>query len=246
MQAGHASVFVLLCTRRDLVHSGRLLQCPVCRVDRVCVSVVSCSTHFPLQVVWCALCCGVAALCRHWGIVADFPTTLWVNILLFPLAFAVNAAYQRREGALATAAAFKASCLTLYLCHRCWHFEERVPHDFLRCSCSCFSTLFENVRGYLTAKTEDQKRQQMRAIYDVFSELSLVNDVLRISGIAPPLIASLATTLEAVVGSFERLRMFSDYRTPSSIRTFIHICIVLVPLLLIPVYDCAASERGAG
>ena len=39
MQARHASVFVLLCTRRDLVHSGRLLQCPVCRVDRVCVCV---------------------------------------------------------------------------------------------------------------------------------------------------------------------------------------------------------------
>ena len=39
VQAGHATAFVLLCTGRDVVHSGRLLQCPVCRVDRVCACV---------------------------------------------------------------------------------------------------------------------------------------------------------------------------------------------------------------
>ena len=41
MRAGHAA-FVLLCIRRDLVHSGRLLLCPVCRVDCVGVGVYMC------------------------------------------------------------------------------------------------------------------------------------------------------------------------------------------------------------
>ena len=80
------------------------------------------------------------------------------------------------------------------------------------------------------------KVEQLRVIYDLLSEVSLVNDVLRISGIDAPLIASLTSSLGSVVSSFERLRMFSDYRTPSSIRAFIHLCIVLVPLLLIPVF----------
>ena len=36
--------------------------------------------------------------------------------------------------------------------------------------------------------------------------------------------------------------MFSDYRTPSSIRAFIHLCVVLVPLLLIPVFAELATQ----
>ena len=97
----------------------------------------------------------------------------------------------------------------------------------------------------LTHRWRLQKKLQLRVVYDVLSELSLVNDVLRISGIDAPLIASLTATLGQVVGSFERLRMFSDYRTPSSIRVFIHLCIVLVPLLLIPAFARLAMEHAS-
>ena len=41
--------------------------------------------------------------------------TLLLNILLFPLAFAVNAAYARRESALAHFAYFKSSVLNMYV-----------------------------------------------------------------------------------------------------------------------------------
>ena len=110
------------------------------------------------QFIWCVLCGLSVIVCERFRITAGIPSALWVNVLLFPLAFAVNAAYQRREGALSNSAEFKAGCLNLYLNHRCWHFDPNVPHDFLRCSCACFTTLFENVRGYLTAKTEAQVR----------------------------------------------------------------------------------------
>ena len=193
---------------------------------------------------WCALCGVAVVLCAKWGAAASFPPGLWTNVLLFPLAFAVNAAYQRREGALSHSAEFKARCLALYLSHRCWHFDETVPPDFLRCSCEAFGALFESVRGYLTAKSEEQKVQQLRLVYDALSELSLVNDVLRISGVAPPLIAALTATLAQVVSSFERLRMFSDYRTPSGIRVFIHVGLLLVPLLLVPLFAHLASEHS--
>ena len=109
------------------------------------------------QLLWCVLCCVSVVVCKRFGIVATIPTGLWVNVLLFPLAFSVNAAYQRREGALSQSAEFKASCLTLYLSHRCWLFHETVPHDFLHCSCACFGALFDEVRGYLIAKSEAQK-----------------------------------------------------------------------------------------
>ena len=196
------------------------------------------------QLLWCTVCCGLVALCQYSSIVSAVPPSLWVNALLFPLAFSVNAAYQRREGALSQSAEFKACCLTLYLSHRCWQFERTVPHDFLRCSSTCFTTLFEKVKGYLIAKTEGEKVAQLRAVYDLLNELSLVNDVLRISKIDAPLIASLTSTMGRLVGSFESLRMYSDYRTPSSIRAFVHLCNVLVPLLLIPNFAQLATEHN--
>ena len=64
----------------------------------------------------------------------------------------------------------------------------------------------------------------LQDVYDTFSEISLVNDVLRISGLAPPLVSSLVTQLRDVVTGFEKLRMFSDYRTPSVIR-FVPACL---------------------
>ena len=69
-----------------------------------------------------------------------------------------------------------------------------------------------------------------------------MNDVLRISGIDAPLIASLTSSFGQVVSSFERLRMFSDYRTPASIRAFIQLCIILVPLLLVPMFAQHAAD----
>ena len=83
----------------------------------------------------------------------------------------------------------------------------------------------------------------LRKVYDRLNELALVNDVLRISGIEGPLIASLNAHLGHVVRSFERLRIYSDYRTPSSIRAFIHLCIVIVPLLIIPVFADLATQQ---
>ena len=84
--------------------------------------------------------------------------TLLLNTLLFPLSFAVNAAYQRRESALQFFGAFKACTLNLYLLHRCWQFEPDLPLDFLDCSRSCIRAAFNAVRAYLMARYPLQPR----------------------------------------------------------------------------------------
>ena len=189
---------------------ARLQVCPwQCTRTPTVLSVYRCrATYFfsclfrlldRWQLLWCVACCGAVVFCKTFNLTATFPTGIWVNVLLFPLAFSVNAAYRRREGALALSAEFKATCLSLYLSHRCWQFEESVPHDFLPSSCACFTALFDSVRGYLTAQTEHRKKHELRLLYDIFSELSLVNDVLRISGLPAPLSASLTATLANVI-----------------------------------------------
>ena len=158
------------------------------------------------------------------------------------MAFMVNAAYQRREGALSHVAELKASCLSLYLSHRCWQFDETVPHDFIQCSSRSLSSLFCSVRAYLTAQSEREKRCRLQEVYDTFSEISLVNDVLRISGLACPLVASLGQKLPVANATFEKLRMFSDYRTPSVIRHFNNVFVILTPLLLVPSWAHLARQ----
>ena len=81
-----------------------------------------------------------------------------------------------------------------------------------------------------------------QAVYDTFSELSLLNDVLRIAGTAPPHIAHLAGTLQQIISAFEALRVFSDYHTPTSIRAFIRLDIFIMTLLLVPFFAHLARE----
>ena len=192
------------------------------------------------QVAWCLLGCLCTWLFRHWQMTADIPVMIHTSLLIFPLAFSVNAGYQRREGALSYSAQFKASCLTLYLHHRCFQFEEQVPHDFILCSCGAFTSLFEAVRMYLTASTEESKVYDLQCVYDIFSEISLVNDVLRISGLPAPMVAALSTNMREIIVAFESLRTFCDYRTPSSVRCFVWLGVVLSPVLLIPSWAALA------
>ena len=210
----------------------------VCKVVVLCQTIAR--TLRLWQVLWCLLGCLCTWLFRHWHMTADIPFTIHISLLIFPLAFCVNAGYQRREGALSYSAQFKANCLTLYLHHRCFQFEEQVPHDFIQCSCSAFTSLFEAVRMYLTASTEESKVYDLQCVYDIFSEISLVNDVLRISGLPAPMVAALSTNMREIIVAFESLRTFCDYRTPSSVRCFIYLAVVLSPVLLIPSWAALA------
>ena len=122
---------------------------------------------------------------------------------------------------------FKASCLTLYLSHRCWSFEENVPPDFMNCSFQYFSDLFTRVRGYLSADTEAAKHRQLQLVYDSFSQLSLLNDVMRIRGVSGPLVATLTTNLGKVLptpGQRQRLGVRPLGQQASKQSTATHGC----------------------
>ena len=195
-----------------------------------------------MQVTWSAACCLCTWLCNRYNITADIPFTMHISLLIFPLAFSVNAGYSARAGALMHAAEFKASCLSLYLNHRCFQFEKQVPLDFLTCSCDAFTSLFKAVREYLTTRSEADKLHNMQLVYDSFSEISLVNDVLRIADMPAPLVAGMTNNIRSMIVSFECLRQFSDYRTPSSVRAFVLLGVTLTPAFLIPSWAGLAAK----
>uniref|UniRef100_A0A7S1HWI6 Bestrophin homolog n=2 Tax=Eutreptiella gymnastica TaxID=73025 RepID=A0A7S1HWI6_9EUGL len=183
-------------------------------------------------------------LCIQGGAPMPIQPTLLLNILLFPLAFAVNAAYARRESALAHFASFKSSVLNMYLLYRCWQFEPNLPLDFLKSGRTEIQQAYDAVRDYLMCRREERKKSFLLLFYQKVAEIALIHDILRLSGIPPPLVASAVGNLRGMTDSFEHLRCFADYRTPSTIRAFIRLCQYAVPLLMAPYFADLAVHHS--
>ena len=66
------------------------------------------------------------------------------------------------------------------------------------------------------------------------SQLCFITDALRLSSLPAPLITRAIHDTREALTSFEGLRVFSDYRTPTNIRAFIRFCVYVVPLILSP------------
>ena len=191
---------------------------------------------------FCAVLAVAVWLCYRHEWYLNIQPTVFLNTLLFPLSFAVNAAYQRRECGLQHFANFKAGVLSLCLLHRGWRFEPNLPTDFLDCSRDCIHTAFGAARAYLMARNEVEKHQSLKLFYETVAEITLLNDVLRLSDVPPPLVAAAVRDLKEAMGAFEALRAYADYRTPSTIRIFIHLLIYLIPLVLTPYFAHLATQ----
>ena len=94
-----------------------------------------------------------------------------ISVAVFPIAFAVNAAYQRREAALQLLARLKSCIMNLYLLHRCWSNLPALPPDFIVCSRNSITCCFHEMRGYLIAGSELEKGQRLLKVYDLIAEV---------------------------------------------------------------------------
>ena len=87
-----------------------------------------------------------------------------------------------------------------------------------------------------------EKHESLQQFYDTVTEITLLNDVLRLSNVPPPLVAAAVRNLKDGMDAFESLRVYSDYRTPSTIRVFITLCLFVIPLMLAPYFATLATE----
>jgi hypothetical protein len=75
----------------------------------------------------------------------DFAPPLFTTIVVFPLSFALNAAYQRREQALSFLAGIKASAAALYLFSECWTTTQlELPACFVHDTSAIIRATFRN------------------------------------------------------------------------------------------------------
>ena len=173
-------------------------------------------------------------VCRRYGLSADFPIAVVMTAVVFPIVFSINAAYQRRESALAEYANMKAHGQVIFLAARDW-LEERDDAllDDLR---QRLLDLFGATRDLLTSSHSDM-REREKKVYDGFSELSLfIRNDLRGNGLASGEVSRCNQYLSKTLISFETIKHIYQYRTPITLRTFADFFLIVLPLLYGPYF----------
>lgn len=191
----------------------------------------------PRALVVAGLACGATWLCLANGWTAEFPMALISVAIVFPIVFAINAAFGRRERALAAFASVKASLVTLVLAHRDW---APAGHDQggIRALVARF---LAEMRPYFdpTVGGEDEHR---REIYVVLNEISRANESLRESGVPANEVSRANQYLRLLMADFEKMRIVREYRTPQSLRAYSAVFLNAFPVLFGPTFASISGE----
>lgn len=182
------------------------------------------------------VCLAVAStyICRELQFFMDFPMSAVVTATVFPIVFAINAAYQRRETALVEYGSIQAHAQSLHFATRDW-MDAPVP-ELVEQSKAHITEIFKSLELLLTSSPSDVRKNQTR-IYREFSNLSqFVSLRFREQGLSPSEISRANQYLSKMLASFEVLQTIYQYRTPISLRVFSHLFIVLLPLIFGPYF----------
>lgn len=193
----------------------------------------------------------LAALCTYACVTLnlefDVQMSLFVSPIVFPLAFSINANYQRRETVLEDLAMFKAASLILFFCHRDWIKAIGLPVDLLKTLSNKLKFLVINIREYLLTEDSQKRKVILQAVYEDFSDVSQLNDKLRASELKSnsSLISRIIHCHNLMCWSFEKLRVIREYKSPRSLRSFTKMFIFLMPLLLSPYYVYSGRQTNS-
>eukprot|EP00667_Euglena_gracilis_P022163 EG_transcript_24550 len=184
-------------------------------------------------------------LCYTFKLFVEYSPTLYSIIVVFPLSFSLNAAYQRREQALQTLASIKASGLAVHLFGEVWTRSQlELPDTFLVDSAYILKSHFRCLGHYLTATSEPDKEVIIGNIFAQFADMFYHVDLFRLSGIFPPLVTVPFNNVINMALGFEGLRVFSDYGTPCSLRTFCKVTIGAMAFCFAPLFANDSRKWG--
>ncbi len=174
-------------------------------------------------------------VCLRFGIIVDLPFELVAVAIVFPIVFTISSAFQRREGALAELAEFRANLMAMFLAHRDWHrSDDRSPHVRTQ-----LRKLHEAVRD----SVQRRDPATTRIVYGLFSNLSLEQETMRTRGrVSTSELARLNQYLRNTIANFEKLRNVADYRTPIALRAYTQVFLNVFPVLFAPYFALVSSQ----
>lgn len=179
-------------------------------------------------------------LCVRYGIVAEFPLTLILISVVFPIVFSIDAAYKRREAALDYYGDIKAHVKALYFALRDWP-EEPCEDDITQCK-ELMRVLFEACRKMLTSPVADQRTNET-AVYAAFSDISqFIRTSLRERGLNAGEVSRCNQYLSKIMVSFEKVKHIYQYRTPRTLNVFRKVFIFVLPFAYGPYFAFLAED----
>ena len=197
----------------------------------------------------------VVAFCSDWlspwiyAAPSNLNQTLFSAVVVFPLTFALNESFRRRETALSLIAQLKATLLSFLLINRDGKLPlpdghlERLRRELAAVSRAMCQYLLaptvSHTRHLLTEigrSRHEQAALAKRRLLECITLgwFALSSSTRDAAGACDA--GRLAATLLAAMGLWEPLHCIKKYRTPQSTRAFGHVALWMHPLMLGPYY----------
>tara|TARA_X000001036_G_C20445084_1_gene710900 strand:+ start:44 stop:823 length:780 start_codon:yes stop_codon:yes gene_type:complete len=191
-----------------------------------------------------SLAIAATLICRFMDFTADFPLTLVISAVVFPIVFSINAAYTRRETALAKYGSLKAHGHAIYLA--VLYPSEKTNKEIQHQAKELLGGLVEKIRELFISEAENL-REKERHVYQQFSLLSFfIKEDLRELATSQGDISLCDSHLTEMMEAFETMKHIYQYRTPQTLRTFSRIFITTLPVLYAPYFAFLAYDYSTG
>ena len=189
-----------------------------------------------MVLVQMALAAVAVYLSTYFKLEFDVNVNLFVSPIVFPLAFAINADFQRREKVLDDLANFKAAAMTWFFCMRDWREAAHLDKMWMQAVHLKLKSILFHTREYLVTNKIPRRKVILRAIYEDFSDTTQLIEIVRNSDLPAntSLVARVHLIINALCLAFERLRVVREYRSPRSIRSFNKVFIFFLPTIISP------------
>jgi predicted membrane chloride channel (bestrophin family) len=178
-------------------------------------------------------------VCIKYQIHADLPIALVSIAIIFPVVFAINSAYARRERGLINLGECRGFLLGFYRM-AADHPKEADPAVTADIKAKIL-VLFKALKLFLES---DQKhsRDLETAVYDGIKELSVASKTLVTYGLHGRSVSRMVVFLTKFTIAFEEMRTIFYYRTPIGLRAYGKFFLLAFPILYAPSFVLLASK----
>lgn len=171
--------------------------------------------------------------CIQLEFLADFNLSMISVAMVFPIVFAINSAFQRREEALKALAGIKGLLVAIFFAVKHWGENgKKAENDYLQEIEAKANRILKAIGKYLISLDHDT------AEFGVYNNVSHLSEQLQeMRKVAPGSdIARLNEYVSMILVHFEELKIIREYRTPITLRTYSKFFIFSFPVLFAPFF----------
>eukprot|EP01125_Pyxidicula_operculata_P015090 TRINITY_DN5099_c0_g1_i4.p1 TRINITY_DN5099_c0_g1~~TRINITY_DN5099_c0_g1_i4.p1 ORF type:complete len:629 (-),score=154.80 TRINITY_DN5099_c0_g1_i4:768-2654(-) len=183
---------------------------------------------------------GAFLICYYLSLHSDLPINLLTVGIIFPVTFSIQNTFSRRERVLLDVADMKTSAIAIYMLARDWMPKER--YDLVNNMKTALNEMLLQMALYIAHKDEGE---HIYAIYEQFDKILSITEEMRVQrDWLNSVISRIYQYLKYIMTDFERIRVVSDFRTPSTFRAFTWFWTVLFGIFFSPYFALMSENYG--